>query len=63
MEKSEQELNMAVNNGYLNNIHDIHQAAADIRTIVKGCVFEWCLSKNKIDLKATLERIIREYLA
>ena len=62
MELSEIELNTAKENGYFSRIEDIHQAAADICTIVKGSVFEWCLSGGSIDLKETLNRIIRIYL-
>jgi len=62
MARSEQELVIARADGKLPHIKDAHQAAADICTIVKGCVFEWCLSGGSIDLNATLDRIIREYL-
>ena len=62
MERSELELKIAKEHGLFPHIKDIHQAAADVCTIVKGSVFEWCLSNAGIDLKVTLDRIIRQYL-
>lgn len=62
MARSEQELAIAIAENKLPRMADSHQAAADICTIVKGCVFEWCLSGCSIDLNSTLDRIIRNYL-
>ena len=42
---------------------DVHQVCADICTIVKGCVFEWCLSDGKMDIEATLLRILTRYFS
>ena len=35
----------------------------DICTIVKGCVFEWCLSGGRPDIEAVLRRIVGNYLS
>ena len=63
MARSEQELAIAIAEGMLTGIPDSHQAASDICTIVKGCVFEWCLSGCAINLHDTINRIIRNYLS
>ena len=63
MARSEAELNEAVAEGYLRPDTDVHLLCADICTIVKGCVFEWCLSDNALDMESTLHRIIDRYLS
>ena len=40
---------------------DPHIMAMDICTIVKGCVFEWCLTDGNMDIRKTLNRIIHGY--
>ena len=64
MERSEKELNDALAQGIIDLPDDItvHEITSDICTVVKGCVFEWCLSDNAIDLNALTERIIRSYM-
>ncbi|MGI6221472.1 MAG: TetR/AcrR family transcriptional regulator [Coriobacteriales bacterium] len=42
---------------------DAHQICADICTMVKGCVFEWCLEDDGFDIEATLGRMIENHLA
>ena len=42
---------------------DIHQMSADICTIVKGCIFEWCLSEGKMDIEAAVQRMLKAYMA
>ena len=37
---------------------DAHQLCADICTVMKGCMFEWCLSDGTMDIEATLVRLI-----
>ena len=64
MARSEAEIDNAVNDGII-SLHDgitAHEVASDICTIVKGCVFEWCLSDEAVDLEALTERIIRNYM-
>lgn len=63
MARSEQEIVIAVAENKLSGISNPHQAASDICTIIKGCVFEWCLSGCSIDLPETMDRIIRNYLS
>ena len=62
MARSETELGLAREQGYMLSNMDIHVVAMDICTIVKGCVFEWCLTKGQMDIRETLERIIKGYL-
>ncbi len=62
MERSEIELNKAKEKGIINKNVNVHEICMDICTIVKGCVFEWCLSNGNMDLKQSLQRIIGNYL-
>ena len=64
MARSEKELDDALAQGVIALPDDItvHEIASDICTVVKGCVFEWCLSDNAVDLNALTERIIRSYM-
>lgn len=62
MARSEKELNAANDAGYIKKEADIHLLCKDICTIVKGCVFEWCLNDGKPDVEAILYRIINNYL-
>ena len=55
MARSEHELSKALT---LPDGMTVHNLASDICTIIKGCVFEWCLSEN-IDIEAVTERLIR----
>ena len=63
MARSEHELDRAISEGIIVLPDDMtaHEVAADICTIIKGCVFEWCLSEN-IDIESLTERIIRCYM-
>ena len=64
MARSEHELNRALSEGII-NLHEnitVHEIASDICTIVKGCVFEWCLNNNELDIYALTERIITNYM-
>ena len=63
MARSETELTTAKNDGYINKKADIHTLCTDICTIVKGCVFEWCLNDGKTDIEPALYRIISNYLS
>ena len=62
MERCEEEMNIALETGYIKNGTDIHTVCMDICTIVKGCVFEWCLNDAKPDIEKVLSRIIRNYM-
>lgn len=63
MARSERELEICSKEGYLSVSVNRHQIAMDICTIVKGCVFEWCLTKEHIEIQETLHRILRLYFA
>ena len=62
MARSETEMTAALENGIIKEGTDIHAVCADICTIVKGCVFEWCLSDGDMDIKNAVRRIIERYL-
>lgn len=63
MERSEQELNNALCEGIITlpEGRTTHRLAANICSIVKGCVFEWCIS-DAVDIESITEEIIRDYL-
>ena len=63
MARSEEEMKAALESGYIKSGTDIHQVCMDICTIVKGCVFEWCLSDNSSDIRSCVYRIINNYLS
>ena len=63
MERSEKELIQAQEAGILLPDADPHECAADICTIVKGCVFEWCLADGKMNLRGSLLRILKRYFS
>ena len=62
MARCEQELISVKTEGFLSADADPHELSKDICTIVKGCVFEWCLSDGRIDVEMTLLRILKRYL-
>lgn len=62
MARSERELLAAQEAGYIIASADIHTLCKDICTIVKGCVFEWCLNDGTPDIEKILYRIINHYL-
>lgn len=62
MERCERELQLAQENGIIEKNADVHTLSADICTIVKGCVFEWCLNDVDMDVAATLYRIEDSYI-
>ena len=61
MERSELEMREAQHRGIIKADCDAHQLCADICTIVKGCVFEWCLEDGQMDLELTLQRILLNF--
>ena len=63
MARCEVELEAAKKAGYLKENTDTHKASADICTIVKGCIFEWCLSDGEISAEDMVGRILRAYFS
>ena len=63
MARSEKELEICTQQGHLPATADLHLLAMDVCTIVKGCVFEWCLTRDRIDIQETIQRILRLYFA
>lgn len=62
MARSEEELKNAQTQGFLPENLDIHTIAIDICTIVKGAIFEWCLSQGHAPTKQGLERLLTRYI-
>ena len=62
MARSEAEMELAKARGVVSDATDIHLVCKDLCTIVKGCVFEWCLSEGAADIDGTLHRLIEAYL-
>ena len=62
MARSESELRIAKEQGVICKSADIHEICMDICTIVKGCVFEWCLTEGNMDISSALQRIVGNYL-
>ena len=62
MARSEIELLEAQRRGVIRADCEVHQVCADICTIVKGCVFEWCLGDGRMDMEAALHRILGHYM-
>ncbi len=63
MERCERELLSAQESGIIDKNADAHILSADICTIVKGCVFEWCLNDGEMEIERVLGRIIGNYLS
>jgi hypothetical protein len=63
MARCEKELLAAQEQGYLKKEADAHTLSMDICTIVKGCVFEWCLNDGKPDIESSLNRILSNYMS
>lgn len=62
MEVSEAELKKSADAGFLCPDLNLHLCAADICTIIKGCVFEWLLKDGEVDIDAMIGRIIKNYM-
>ena len=63
MERCERELLFARESGIIDKNADAHILSADICTIVKGGVFEWCLNDGEMEIERVLGRIIGNYLS
>ena len=59
--RSLNEIQAAITGGYLASELDASEAASDCCTIVKGCVFSWCLEDGREDIEPTLSRLLRNY--
>ena len=62
MARSEIEMIAAIDAGYVHEKADVHTVCMDICTIIKGCVFEWCLVNGDMDIRSSVYRIISNYL-
>ena len=62
MDRSEIEMSEAQRRGIITLDCNVHLVCADICTIVKGCVFEWCLEDGQMDVETTLRRLIENYM-
>ncbi len=62
MHRSETEMAEALKQGIIKDGTDVHLVCMDICTIVKGCVFEWCLNNGAMDVERALRRIVAGYL-
>ena len=63
MARCEREVQEAIRLGVLHEKTDAHIVSMDVCTIVKGCVFEWCLSNGGMDIETSLRRILRACLS
>ena len=63
MEKNELDIIEAQKAGIVSTEVDAHMICEDICTIVKGCVFEWCLEDGTMDIEHILTRIISRYFS
>ena len=63
MARCEREIQDAVRLGVLREETDAHLVSVDICTIVKGCVFEWCLSGGRMEIETSFRRILHAYLS
>lgn len=61
MARCEDELRISQEGGYIKKNADVHTMSVDICTIVKGCIFEWCLSDGKSDIEKSIDRIIHSF--
>ncbi len=61
MARCEKELKEARDHGFVPSECDPHELSKDICSIVKGCVFEWCLCSGTMDIEDTLLRILTRY--
>lgn len=61
MARCEKELHVAKDLGIITSECDPHELSKDICTIVKGCVFEWCLCSGTMDIEDALLRIMKRY--
>ncbi|MBE6994773.1 MAG: TetR/AcrR family transcriptional regulator [Ruminococcaceae bacterium] len=57
--RCEEELAQARQSGALRPDADVRQLALDACTVVKGCLFDWCLTDGRTDLRRTVPRLLR----
>ena len=63
MNRCEKELESAKLAGYLQQDVNTHEMSADICTIIKGCIFEWCLDDHAKDIHLIIQRILKAYFS
>ena len=63
MARSEQELFNAQQKGILKKDAPIHPICMDLCTIVKGTIFEWCLTDEEWDIQPVLLRLFTNYFS
>lgn len=51
-----------IKDGLLSKDIDSFQLSSDICILIKGCVFDWCISNQKKYLKETVERMLNQFL-
>ena len=61
MARCEKELLNAIKSNILPNSVDIHMLSIDICTLVKGIIFEYCLSTQELDIDTMTSRMIANY--
>lgn len=61
MARCEKELQVAAEANILNSNIDIHLLSVDICTIIKGIIFEYCLTNQDFDIESSTERMISNY--
>ncbi len=61
MARCEEELSKAQAEGFIIKEANPHRMTSDICTIVNGCIFDWCLTGGKSDLKENVDRIVKAY--
>lgn len=62
MARCEKELEDAVEANILDSNIDIHLLSVELCTIIKGIIFEYCLSNQDFDIETSAERMITNYL-
>ncbi|MDO5294489.1 MAG: TetR/AcrR family transcriptional regulator [bacterium] len=62
MDRCEKELTTAKDLGIIKPSINVHTLSIDICTIVKGIIFEWCLTDSEFDIDLVTYRMIDNYL-
>lgn len=60
--RCQRELELALEQGYLQKTADPHVIAADLCLVVKGCILDWVICRGEMPVEESMERIIRQYL-
>ncbi len=62
MMRCENELMAAVEQGILPLDSDAHQMSVDICAMVKGAIFEYCLTDDRFDIMFCIKRMLSKYI-